>query len=151
MTPDERALLHAQERHDAELEAESVHIYYRDDADGFAAPFAGQRATREPMPRAEAEDIRRACPNGSQMEVRPMTRMPEVTLAEDCRHVLWSHECNFEYLDSGSNWHPEVMLPLHDQRGWRVESADPLTVSPSILCGSCGTHGFWRNGAWVSA
>lgn len=62
----------AVERHDARHEADDlVDLYYRDDADGFVAPFAGQRATREPMPRDEAETIRRACANGGQMEVRP--------------------------------------------------------------------------------
>ena len=62
----------AVEKHDAQREADAlVDLYYRDDADGFAAPFAGRRATREPMSRDEAETIRRACPNGAQMEVRP--------------------------------------------------------------------------------
>jgi hypothetical protein len=31
---------------------------------------------------------------------------------------------------------------------WRVESHDPLTVSPSLLCGLCGRHGFIRSGRW---
>jgi hypothetical protein len=38
---------------------------------------------------------------------------------------------------------------------WQVESWEPLTISPSILCtlekGGCGAHGFIRNGAWVPA
>lgn len=33
---------------------------------------------------------------------------------------------------------------------WQVESWDPLTISPSVLC-SCGDHGFIRNGRWESA
>jgi hypothetical protein len=33
---------------------------------------------------------------------------------------------------------------------WTVESWEPLTVSPSLLC-SCGDHGFIRNGRWVAA
>lgn len=32
---------------------------------------------------------------------------------------------------------------------WRVESWDPLTISPSVRC-SCGDHGFIRNGRWES-
>lgn len=36
------------------------------------------------------------------------------------------------------------------QHRWRVESWEPLTVSPSILC-ACGDHGFIRNGKWVPA
>lgn len=34
---------------------------------------------------------------------------------------------------------------------WQVESWVPLTISPSILCMSCGHHGYIRNGKWVSA
>jgi hypothetical protein len=33
---------------------------------------------------------------------------------------------------------------------WIVESWDPLTISPSILC-ECGDHGFIRKGKWVVA
>ena len=33
----------------------------------------------------------------------------------------------------------------------RIESVDPLTVSPSILCPDCGTHGFVRDGRWLEA
>jgi hypothetical protein len=33
---------------------------------------------------------------------------------------------------------------------WTVESRDPLTLSPSVLC-SCGDHGFIREGRWVRA
>lgn len=30
---------------------------------------------------------------------------------------------------------------------WQVQSLDPLTVSPSLLC-HCGDHGFIRDGKW---
>jgi hypothetical protein len=33
---------------------------------------------------------------------------------------------------------------------WTVESWDPLTLSPSLLC-HCGDHGFVRDGRWVRA
>ena len=33
---------------------------------------------------------------------------------------------------------------------WTLENKDPLTLSPSILCG-CGHHGFIREGKWVQA
>jgi hypothetical protein len=33
---------------------------------------------------------------------------------------------------------------------WTVESWDPLTLSPSLLC-ACGDHGFIREGKWVAA
>ena len=34
---------------------------------------------------------------------------------------------------------------------WIVEQDEPLTLSPSVLCRSCGDHGFVRNGRWVRA
>lgn len=34
---------------------------------------------------------------------------------------------------------------------WQLESLDPLTVSPSVACTTCGHHGFIRQGAWVPA
>lgn len=34
---------------------------------------------------------------------------------------------------------------------WQVESWEPLTLSPSLLCGRCGDHGFIREGRWVPA
>lgn len=34
---------------------------------------------------------------------------------------------------------------------WQVQSWDPLTLSPSILCRECGAHGFVREGRWVPA
>jgi len=37
-----------------------------------------------------------------------------------------------------------------NQAMWQVESWEPLTVSPSVLC-SCGDHGFIREGRWVRA
>lgn len=35
--------------------------------------------------------------------------------------------------------------------GWKVEQDEPLTLSPSVQCRSCGDHGFVRNGKWVRA
>ena len=40
------------------------------------------------------------------------------------------------------------LLQLHNG-GHRIVTADPLTVSPSILCGDCGTHGFVTDGVWM--
>ena len=40
-----------------------------------------------------------------------------------------------------------------DYPTWTIVSEDPLTVSPSILCGApgCNTHGFYTAGKWVPA
>jgi hypothetical protein len=46
---------------------------------------------------------------------------------------------------------PEARAKLADGRNyWQVQSLDPLTVSPSVLC-YCGDHGFIREGRWVPA
>ncbi len=45
-------------------------------------------------------------------------------------------------------------VPFHSydqQHGWAVESIEPLTLSPSLLCRLCGSHGFIRDGRWVEA
>lgn len=34
---------------------------------------------------------------------------------------------------------------------WVVESREPLTLIPSLLCTQCGDHGFVREGRWVRA
>jgi hypothetical protein len=79
----------------------------------------------------------------------PEKREPEFRMAEDGRHFYWAHECNFEdqVADTGY-WH-ETMLPLGPGK-WNVKQTDPLTVVPSIMCGSCGCHGFITNGKWES-
>lgn len=32
---------------------------------------------------------------------------------------------------------------------WQVSSLDPLTIHPSVLCRTCGLHGWIRNGVWM--
>jgi hypothetical protein len=44
---------------------------------------------------------------------------------------------------------PVVRQTDPNRQLWTVESLDPLTISPSLLCGSCGDHGFIRDGRWV--
>lgn len=40
----------------------------------------------------------------------------------------------------------------NDKRAvWQVQSWEPLTVKPSLLCLTCGNHGFVTNGRWVPA
>jgi hypothetical protein len=46
----------------------------------------------------------------------------------------------------------DVQRRLEPNRGrWTVESWEPLTISPSVLCRRCGDHGFIRQGKWVPA
>lgn len=48
-------------------------------------------------------------------------------------------------------FHGPVQDELSERPKWTVESWDPLTLSPSILCVLCGDHGFIRNGKWETA
>jgi hypothetical protein len=43
---------------------------------------------------------------------------------------------------------PESIPP---EPRWTLEQAEPLTISPSILCGTCGHHGYIQDGQWVPA
>jgi hypothetical protein len=38
-----------------------------------------------------------------------------------------------------------------DKQIWQVNSWEPLTLSPSLLCRECGDHGFIREGKWIRA
>jgi hypothetical protein len=50
-----------------------------------------------------------------------------------------------------------VQAEIDDRPRWTVESWDPLTLAPSVLCKAkvagveCGDHGFIRGGVWVPA
>ena len=45
----------------------------------------------------------------------------------------------------------QVRQVFGDKPIWHVESWEPLTLSPSVLCRECGDHGFVRSGKWVRA
>lgn len=38
-----------------------------------------------------------------------------------------------------------------DHQAWDVQSFEPLSITPSVLCRSCGDHGHITNGKWVKA
>lgn len=46
---------------------------------------------------------------------------------------------------------PGLREAFPDRTFWTVESWEPLTLSPSLLCRRCGNHGFIRDGQWVPA
>lgn len=46
---------------------------------------------------------------------------------------------------------PEHDKIFENQPHWTVNSWEPLDISPSVACGSCGCHGFIREGKWVDA
>lgn len=46
---------------------------------------------------------------------------------------------------------PGQSRPSDGRAYWVMESEEPLTLSPSLLCTACGDHGFVRDGKWVPA
>jgi hypothetical protein len=53
---------------------------------------------------------------------------------------------------SGINFDiPEMQGIFEGRTMWQVQSWDPLTINPSLLCLTCGDHGFIREGKWVPA
>lgn len=88
---------------------------------------------------------------------------------DDDHAVTWTVAHSDRQINGGLLWHrvPENSLSATPgwcvggfctrQEGntagvpiWDLESIDPITLSPSILCG-CGHHGFIKNGKWVQA
>lgn len=53
----------------------------------------------------------------------------------------------------GGIWFTSEMQRLVDPQvaTWDVSSWEPLTISPSVLCGAagCGDHGYIRDGRWM--
>jgi hypothetical protein len=52
---------------------------------------------------------------------------------------------------SGRVLNPDQERPADGRAYWTIESEEPLTLSPSLLCTACGDHGWVRNGEWVPA
>jgi hypothetical protein len=50
---------------------------------------------------------------------------------------------------SGEVCHGWITFKPYWKDGWDVQSWEPLTISPSLLCRACGHHGFIRGGRWV--
>ena len=72
---------------------------------------------------------------------------------EGVLHALdWQHGCaspcdDYIPLDNPADSDRNVI------HSWKLESENPLTISPSLLCtdSRCRRHGFIRNGKWESA
>lgn len=65
--------------------------------------------------------------------------------------IIFRHPCTpGAESDSYGSW-----VPFRERnsagKGWVVESEEPLTISPSLLCMTCGHHGHIRAGKWEPA
>lgn len=50
---------------------------------------------------------------------------------------------------AGRVLNPGQARPADGKAYWTIESEEPLTLSPSLLCTACGDHGWVRDGAWA--
>jgi hypothetical protein len=87
----------------------------------------GERRTLEPVEYARDEPVR---------IVGYIERHPRPDNGEPCQGFIW--------VDATSLSH--VGGPV-----WTVERQDPLSLSPSVKCRTCGNHGYVRDGHWVPA
>src|ERR1044072_6163593 len=66
--------------------------------------------------------------------------------------MLYRHEC------AGVEATKEILFDLpwnHTEQHagkekWRGEAGEPLTITPSLGCASCGLHGWIRDGSWIT-
>lgn len=61
--------------------------------------------------------------------------------------LLERHPCLTDIRHAGA----VPFVPTGTWPVWTVESWEPLTLSPSVLCRACGLHGWIRGGRWVPA
>lgn len=73
------------------------------------------------------------------------TSTPTARVDEDGA-LWWTHLCTWQ----GKTRELTTRLP-QGPAWWEVTQLEPLTLSDSINCGLCGTHGFITNGEWIRA
>ncbi len=61
--------------------------------------------------------------------------------------LAYEHPCKE---GPSKSWIPFKGRPYGcDRSGWTVLQEDPLTLAPSLLCRTCGHHGFIQQGKWM--
>ena len=66
-----------------------------------------------------------------------------------CGAIIWHKAQDGTVCMSGIHFRSEAAIKVfHEKTMWNVESWEPLTCSPSLLCMTCGDHGFIRNNQW---
>lgn len=75
------------------------------------------------------------------------------------KHVVGDDKCLLEYPDGSVRFQHVCYRPssgytlIHAPRlqldgGHTITRNNPITVTPSIMCDDCGTHGFVTDGVW---
>jgi hypothetical protein len=72
---------------------------------------------------------------------------------EPYRAVWWHRSAKSEtgWCAGGLAWRNPAPERLGETALWTLHSREPLTLSPSLLCLTCGAHGFIRDGKWQPA
>lgn len=90
------------------------------------------------------------CTDPGWTEAVPLSERIRVLFYDDGT-VRFEHLCDRTVHDRGTIvCSPALQTGPHGTRH-RVVSRVPLTITPSILCPDCGTHGFVTDGKWVAA
>ena len=84
--------------------------------------------------------------------------VPRCEVVDEDRFML-VHDCHdLDLVDGKLQQTPTPgdvrYLPLQTetrQAGWSWVGEPGQTITPSIHCERCGTHGWWRDGAWQTA
>jgi hypothetical protein len=91
-----------------------------------------------------------------------LTRDGETLEEIDPQHVIIRRFIDGE-LYGVNEFHPDPQMPSEpcggwvpvnrngDDRHWTLVSEHPLTLSPSLRCGRCPSHGYIRDGRWIEA
>jgi hypothetical protein len=64
--------------------------------------------------------------------------------------IIYHKDSNGNKCQSCITFDGEYQRKYHSGALWIVQSWEPLTVAPSLLC-MCGDHGHIRNGKWEKA
>ncbi len=71
---------------------------------------------------------------------------PRIEIHTDIGQAWFYHRCtDWSFENFGI---AEARLPL-GEGGWQL--INEHTISPSVHCHNCGTHGFWTDGKWITA
>lgn len=80
----------------------------------------------------------------------PTSRLSPSVILDDEGQAIFVHDCDALCGDGRRR----LIRQRHYVLGippWAITSRDPLTIEPSIDCGACPLHGFFRAGQWVAA